>query len=134
MMLTKKYMKTTFFLAILTVCCLMSAPVKAQIFTNNGTIFSAQPGSVVLVNGNALITGGETSFGDLAELRVNGTFSLDAGLVIFNAASTGIITNDCFIGIQGELRRLGTGTLYLQKQTINKGLIINDGVIEYGIP
>lgn len=127
-------MKTPYILAILTVCLLGVLPASAQVFTNAGAIFSAQAGAIVHINGSALVTGGETTFADRAELRVNGNFSVDAGLVIFNAASTGVVTNDCFIGTAGELRRLGTGTLFLNRLTRNKGLIINDAIIEYGTP
>lgn len=122
------------FIIIVMFCCALALPVKSQIFTNNGAVISAGSAAVMLINGNAQLLGGEISFGDRAELRINGTLNFEAGLTIFNAASMGIVTGDCFIGTKGELRRLGTGTLYLNRFTRNRGLIVNDGVIEYGMP
>ncbi|GAB1429348.1 hypothetical protein MASR2M18_01790 [Ignavibacteria bacterium] len=122
------------FAVALLVCCALALPAKSQIFTNSGAVISAGAGAVMLINGNAQLLGGEISLGDRAELRINGTLNFDAGLTIFNAASMGIVSGDCFIGTKGELRRLGTGTLYLNRFTRNRGLIINDGVIEYGMP
>ncbi len=108
--------------------------MQAQILTNNGAIITASPRAVVFVNGSAWIKSGEMSFADRAELRISGKLTFDSGLMLFAGISTGYIADDCYIGERGNLRRLGQGTLYLYRFTHNKGIIENEGTIEYGQP
>ncbi|MBL7997975.1 MAG: hypothetical protein JNL32_04990 [Candidatus Kapabacteria bacterium] len=113
-----------------------STSFAQSILTNNGTLIYVSPKTTVRICGTAdVVSNGTVTVQDSANLRVDGTMNITNGTLNLNAASTALVTVDLTSGgtpcgpATGTINRNGTGTLRVNRNLNNNGLLNNTATI-----